>query len=1105
MARHPRLLRRVLTAAFVITAVSQSTADDSVRIEKGRIDITLKAPGELHTLPATIRVSLLLRNPTDSRDTTRRVFPIAAPPRMRLPQQRSPWCRLTVDGLAVEFETKPLVDSAERIPAWPDPQQAIVWSSRLDEWFAKDPPLLSLIERYRKLAADRQEMSELTETFQRRVKRHLIHKDLDYAALQVAIGGPYFGYLIRLMPEIEPACRIDGKFQRWEYVSLLSDSDPDQYRPYEKEWREKADRWFASKPDLVLLVPKLRGLWESFREAQKLIAGPILKHLHDVRGLSLPVAVQMKSFIEGGSKVPPTALLRKLFPDYDAELEKQSLKISKQLRDHGFDESTVSPFTGRLIGGWSISRPFERTFRNDETVRAALGRPTRSRPAGPGNGEAIIAPVLISFDAPLEPKSSATVILEYDTQLLPLQHPLSSTIAFGPEEIMAVFPSPRDVPYSVTCPASCQPVIAPGPRAVALLDKEVRRFDGRLNADESVLHIAAVSFAHDPLSWTYRFPESDPGIRSDLEMLVDKVDNITVRPLLMTAQYTTMLREGDRWEAHELSVDIREEHPDFSRLLESIQTRNHSAREARSLYGWVQQKSKSPQIETEDDFKRFERRSGYHSYQLTPAALQALARGVAELKSESLTLQEQMGRLFILCEANVEREKNLAALLKLAESNPAEAHASLKLIQHLTVEKSAALPFVISQIDLSLRDKARAGKVKTDSFEWIRQNHAYYAMGTFRSPKTAKRIIQFIQSTEDSLLVQGAIQALSHMTLPGLFDELTEIADRIAASSASGYIMYLDLMLRSDRDRGIRFLSTLPQRHPKLSRYVLQALGNTGMEMALPQALELYRNSSDVRGELATAVTVIRKLAEPKDIAALEYRQGLPEWMNGHLVSVIRTKGGDRSVFPFVEAYYLEFVKGQKKHNHLTCVRAFERTGDRRAIPYLREILHSTERKRDAAEALGHLLFDRRIIQQPFDDPEMDRHIRAISDDKTSEEQRTAAWKALLSTPEKSFDRVMVRSAVRNALEDAHSDWTETTADRCRFIAGFGDIAAARLLEKSDGCSLHERYRIARLLTLLLPRSQELLNQAAADLAADKERRRTAQLALKLGSNLTAE
>jgi len=48
---------------------------------------------------------------------------------------------------------------------------------------------MKLVERYRKLVSVRIEMSELTETFKKRVKRHLIHDDLDYEALTVANGG----------------------------------------------------------------------------------------------------------------------------------------------------------------------------------------------------------------------------------------------------------------------------------------------------------------------------------------------------------------------------------------------------------------------------------------------------------------------------------------------------------------------------------------------------------------------------------------------------------------------------------------------------------------------------------------------------------------------------------------------------------------------------------------------------------------------------------------------------------------------------------------------------------------------------------------------------
>jgi hypothetical protein len=1079
-------------------SIASEDSPSEVRIEKGRVDLTLTASEKQYALPAKVRVSLLLRNAADKRDTARRVFPIAAPQMMRFPQPETPWCRVTVNDISVNFETKLVIDPAEQTRAWPNGEQALAWSKRLEDWFANDEELMKLVKRFRELASVQQEMSELTETFEKRVKRHLIHDDLDYEALTVANGGPNFHYLVRLMPEVEPAYRIDGKFQRWEYLSLLSDGNPEVYRPYEKEWREKADKWFASKPDLVLLVPKLRELWGSFRESRKLLEGPILKHLHDVNGLSLPVADQVQSFIERGSNRPPTALLRMIFPDIDALLKKQSTAHSKRLRDRGFDESIVSPFTGKLMPSSSMPMPYQRTLRNDETVLAELGRPKKKTSFVQRNREPLIAPMLISFEAPLEPKSAATVVIEYDTALLPMQHPASSSLTFGSEEVMAVFPSPRHVPFSVTCPAGFQPVIAPDPRVVASLKNGARRFDGQLNGEQSMLHVAVVNFAKDPRSWTSRFPESDLRSQKDIQVLIDKVGNMTVRPLLMTSLYATLLQKGEPWNAEQLSLQIRTDHSDFGGLLDSLPGRLYQAREAKKLHEWVTQKAKSPHIKTKEDLNRFNELSGNDSQELTAAALAALANRVGRLKEDSLTLQEKMGRHFILCQAGVDTQKNLSALLELAEANPREAHASLNLIQYLTIEKPSALPFVIRQIDLELRAKARAGKVKTDGFEWIRQNHAYYAMGTFRSPKTAKQLIEFIHSTDDRLLVQGAITALGHMTLPDQFDELTGIADRIAASSGSGYIKYLDLLMRSDRDRAVPFLATLRKRHPKLAGYVMRSLSQSRIRMALPQAIEVYRTSKDVKGQLGTAISVIEDLAEPKDIAALEYRKGLPDWMNERLVSVIRSKGGDKSVFPFVEAYYKEFVQGKKKQHHLTCVKAFERIGDRRAIPYLREIFKTTERKRDAAEALGRLLLDRQIKRERIVDNSIDQNIRAITEPNQPDEKRAAAWKELLKTPEKSFDRVMVYSVVRSALEDSHSEWDEDDAARCSFLSGFGDVAAARLLGESDGCSLHERYRIAQLLTLLLPGSNKLIQKTADDETADSDRRLTAQLALKL-------
>jgi len=110
----------ILIAAFAALAVPATkpvAAADQVSVEKGRVDVTLTHSEKQYSLSATIRVSLLLRNPSNKRDTARREFPIAAPPGMRFPQQERPWCRVTVNEIAVPFESKRIVQLTERIQA----------------------------------------------------------------------------------------------------------------------------------------------------------------------------------------------------------------------------------------------------------------------------------------------------------------------------------------------------------------------------------------------------------------------------------------------------------------------------------------------------------------------------------------------------------------------------------------------------------------------------------------------------------------------------------------------------------------------------------------------------------------------------------------------------------------------------------------------------------------------------------------------------------------------------------------------------------------------------------------------------------------------------
>jgi hypothetical protein len=103
---------------------------------------------------------------------------------------------------------------------------------------------------------------------------------------------------------------------------------------------------------------------------------------------------------------------------------------------------------------------------------------------------------------------------------------------------------------------------------------------------------------------------------------------------------------------------------------------------------------------------------------------------------------------------------------------------------------------------------------------------------------------------------------------------------------------------------------------------------------------------------------------EPRGDASVVVRYEVKVRPMDHPSSLLRamqSKGAGEDAYPFVERFYHEFVKGKPAHNHLPCVGAFEAVGDKRAIPYLEEIIRTTERKTDAARAIGNLILDRRV------------------------------------------------------------------------------------------------------------------------------------------------
>ncbi|QDT21572.1 hypothetical protein [Gimesia chilikensis] len=1072
----------------------QDKEESAVRIEQGAIDIEVQFTQQQY-LNTSFRVAYTLHNPSDKPDRFTRTFPVSAP-LSALYNTKKPWCRILVDGKPVKYETQPVLKAATPFTGYRQFKNQDEWGDRLEALIQQDAELLGLVTKYRQLIRDPENLREISTTFESRVKNHLIYKSADNvsAAYHLARGDASLLDLIELMPEIDPKFRIDLPDTQRKYVSILAQSY--SFAPYDKEWRAQADQWLASKPDLAELVPKLRQAWDMQREPEELLNGPLLKYVHDHMGLSLQLSKQFVGYIQADSyhpqpHLPSVSLMRTLFPDIDQEIKTEDIERSKKLAQWGFNESLVSPYTGKLIKYDTEPRRESNDFYSDPTVLDAIGRPQQaeflSRRYRLNHN---CQPVLISFAAPLQAKSHSKIVVEYDCHTDSFPNPWSSIQPNDITELSAVFPALQTVPVTVTCPATVQPIIAPAPQSVTKLENGGCRFETRLTNKATMLHFIAVNLSPNGNGYSLG---NNPVDLADIETVLEKTINITVRPLLMTKLFSR-LREK---QAYQLVVKIQQEYPDFqsklSRLLNSKPGRDAETDE------WIEAKVKSPKIISDSDFERFRI---IYNYRGIEARLELIKR-LDQLDVAKLDVQEQMGRLFMLCTAGVDSKQNFATLLKLAESNPKRVNESLRFIRELQMDKSAALPFVLNQFDPDLPKKMRAKKLTAPAEVWQRRNQALRTLGSFRSPQTATRIIALIQSTDDSLSIQEAMEALSQMTLPKHFEELARISDHIAESSASDLIRYLELLVRSDdQKKAPPVLNRLRKQYPELAARITPFLAHYQPSEELARAQTVYQNTKAQEEDLQAAINVLFKYAEPTDIVKLAYRKGLPQRMNQRLVRAIAEKGGDESAYPFVEAYYLEFIQGQKADNDLTCVSAFEEIGDQRAIPYLREIVKKSERKEDAAHAIGNIIFDKRIKKKiDYHKLEkLDENIRTLFRDPAyiTEKERTQALDVLLKDPGESIERMFQRGDLQSIIDSPDSQRYMMDRRVFSILNRFGDLPTLLILEKSDGCSLEKRYKIAEILAVLLPESRPLIEAAALDKTADIDRRATARLALKM-------
>ncbi len=1054
-----------------------------IRLTKGKERLPDDAPfsSQEDRLVAQVDLTLTLRNESDQRDDNVRQFPILAPA-----DSPAEWCRVSVNGQRVDALAKHLLPQQSNAEVLLKERRA-TWNRRVNEWIREDEVLQKMVARYHNLCGDRHTLSRLIQEFDVEVKNHLIESEVALPARYVAQGDSTFSYLATLIAEVDPALRINEAFQGRKYISLIGSFDTNAFQPYETEWRAKVEAWFAGRPKLSEAATRLRTAWTSFQQGQDLLSNHIVKYVHDEKRLDLNTSLQFRDFLRNGATHPSLELVCGLFPDVARLLDAQHVAESAVLEKWGFDQSVMSPFTGMLLPD-SIELP--RFDWHDPSVNKILKRRSRERTTDRHRIHEGLVPSLLSFSLPLDARAAANVKIEYLLPAAIVSSPYASSRRRGFPELGAMFPSADNTIATLTIPERTYAIVTPSPQHIKLLEDGQIRFTSILSNKANTLHLKPIRINGQGSAYLDRFARDTSGLSQELSYVIDRVSNMSVRGMLRSARYLVLLRE-DPWAAHQLKILIDKQHPELTQCFEGLtHSEEYASGVAMKMHEWCNSVISSPVIETDEDFHRFTPKSSNDTYTLTRSALTHLARSLEKTPGQNWSTKEKMGRMYILSEAGIESKKNLSAMLELA-SRENEIYL-LKLISNLHCEKSVALPWVLAKLDPDIRSK----RIDTSSHEWKRQNVAYSTLRSFRNLESAGPIIAFITTTRDSLLVQGAIDAMSELSLPDRFEDLVAIADRVSHSSESAFIQYLNLLIRSDRQRAIPVLLEFRDSYPKYNHRILTALSKAGYDRSLSEAMAIYHDANFSHQELQAAVGVLRELAGPQDIAALDYRPGLEQWMNESLVSVIRFRGGSSEAFPFVESYFLEFIKGKRKHNHLTCVDAFAQIGDARAIPYLLDVLLHTDRKQDAAEAIGRIMHPQHIKRSKIDNP-LDSAIQTITRTTATEEETDRAWKLLLADRPGAVDRMLNYGPLHAAIEGTRPGELKIDPVDFAYLKNFGDVAAAALLESCDECSLEKRYLVAQLLRVLLPESAKAISACAADETVDSDRRMTAQLALE--------
>jgi hypothetical protein len=930
------------------------TTQSAVEVQRETLSIRFRPIEHFHTPAADVVADYILVNPTDVGQHLNLGFPISGMPVASYGSSNgdypivpttSPSLNFSVecDGQPVATREVPLVPSEADARA--ADERAKRYAQLYNAWLESDPQLLQAVREYDAIDVA---SNDAWDAFRQEVVKHLIDKERAHDFLSYAGGYRGPSSLARLIAEVDPLWRVetgDGK-----YVSKATKLSEASWEAFAPDWQKKIDAWFAAKPDLKRKADAYSKASSRLREAQAIMDERIVPHLRTRSGLSELTAKKLAMWLRSRNSrwvwpdgstspvdpAPRSELLADFLPQVAAEEAQLRRRAEQSYEYWGFDRRFLSVLTGRLYSrriGW----------RDDSTWELLGVKPTRSLEDQSILSDHVVrsefyqtavdpvpAAKVMQYELTVPARGTRRVVVKY-TAVLQTDHPLymGRSYAIIPQfeyilKTVRHWKSFGPIDVSIVVPPKTGAVITPLPQETIRAEDSTTYRMTLKNPSEN-LHVALLTNFN-------LFHVISPNDAADLRKLSEHVTDPMALRVLRAAQMHANCVASPLRQAYGLH-ELRQDAPEVPWALVNagISEKEPSFQHALALF--------RGEAKPLGDIEMVVRRLGGDG---TPKPVSEdarfLAAHLAARPTDDLSPLQQLAYHLLVAAGGIEEPRHIAEFLSVAKANPDLKADALKLIEAYPRQRSPFVGYVVRhRRPFDFKDKPWPPALPEDS---------------------GAAVIAALGATTDRGYMRQVLMILEHEHGVLDFDALRGLSDHVLgaypnASDSTGR-SFINVLVQSGPAKSPAVLHDLLRRYPRYSWAILPKLGELKDPGVVDAAIEVYQTASDST-EISVAAQVIERNATPAVFTKLHYRKGLGKHVGESLTMLVRSQGGGPEAFDFVAQFYLEHVKGQRAVEHTTCAKAFEKLGDPRALPYLREMLDTCERTTDVAEAIAVL------------------------------------------------------------------------------------------------------------------------------------------------------